>query len=170
MHTIDTIQTTSGQKENVISLMNFFVFGSGKAHANRRDIVGQQHATLFGPTCCVRLHGTTTMLALIVCVFFFKKKITRRVRRRFHEVNIVVAPCKRAQHCCATLRRSQNNRNVGTCYAKSLTVFKLYATSANKCQHCCGPCKRTQHVRPTMSRVVGQQCCVRLHEPFCPLC
>ena len=40
-------------------------------------------------------------------------------------------PCKRAQHCCATLRRSQNNGNVGTCWAKSLTCFKLYATSAN---------------------------------------
>ena len=28
-----------------------------KAHANRRNIVGQQHATLLGSTCCVRLHG-----------------------------------------------------------------------------------------------------------------
>ena len=35
-----------------------------KAHANGRNIVGQQHATLLGPTCCVRLHGATTMLAL----------------------------------------------------------------------------------------------------------
>ena len=68
----------------------------------------------------------------------FEKKITMRVRRRFHEANIVVIPCKRPQHCCATLRRSQNKRNVGTCCAKSLTGFKLYATSANKCQHCCG--------------------------------
>ena len=68
----------------------------------------------------------------------FGKKITRRVRRRFHEAKIVAIPYKRAQHCCATLRRSQNNRNVGTCWAKNLTGFKLYATSANKCQHCCG--------------------------------
>ena len=36
-----------------------------KAHANGRNIVGQQHATLLGPTCCVRLHGTTTMLGLV---------------------------------------------------------------------------------------------------------
>ena len=36
-----------------------------KAHANGRNIVGQQHATLLGPTCCVRLQGTTTMLALV---------------------------------------------------------------------------------------------------------
>ena len=60
------------------------------------------------------------------------------MRRRFHEANIVGVPCKRAQHCCATLRRSQNNRNVWTCSAKSLIGFKLHATSANKCQHCCG--------------------------------
>ena len=68
----------------------------------------------------------------------FEKKITRRVRRRFHEANIVVIPCQRLQHCCATLRRSQNKRYISTCCAKNLTGFKLYATSANKCQHCCG--------------------------------
>ena len=38
-----------------------------KAHANGRSIVGHQHATLLGQTCCVRLHGTTTMLALVAC-------------------------------------------------------------------------------------------------------
>ena len=48
--------------------------------------------------------------------------LAMRVRRRFYEANVVVAPCKRAQHCCATLRRSQNNRYVGTCCAKSLTA------------------------------------------------
>ena len=53
--------------------------------------------------------------------------------------------------CCAALRRSQNNRNVGTCWAKSLTGFKLCATSANIVVT---PCKRTQQVTtllgPTM--------------------
>ena len=101
---------------------------------------------------------------------FLKKKITRRVRRRFREANIVGVPCKRAQHCCATLRRSQSNRNVGTCWANSLTVFKLYAKCANKCQHCVVPGKRTQQVTtllsPTMLCVVGQQCCVRLRGRF----
>ena len=42
------------------------------------------------------------------------------MHRCFHEANIVVVPCKRAQQCCATLRQLQNNRNVGTCCAKSL--------------------------------------------------
>ena len=70
----------------------------------------------------------------------------------------------RAQHCCATLRRSHNNKNIGTCCTKSLTGFKLYATSANIVVV---PCKRTYQVAtlfgPTMLRVVGQQCCIRLH-------
>ena len=92
----------------------------------------------------------------------FEKDITGRMRRRFHEAKIVD---KRAQNCCATLRRSQN-RNFGTCWGKSLTGFKLYATSVNIVVV---PCKRTQQVTtllgPTMLGVVGQQCCVRLHEP-----
>ena len=73
------------------------------------------------------------------------------MRRHFHEANIVGVPCKRTQHCCATLRRSQNNRNVGTCCAKSLTGFKLYATSANKCQHCCG----SMQMDATSHNIVG---------------
>ena len=67
---------------------------------------------------------------------YFSKMIAMRVRR-FHEANIVVITYKPGQHCCAALRRSTNNRNVGTCCAKSLTGFKLYTTSANKCQRCC---------------------------------
>ena len=59
----------------------------------------------------------------------------------------------RGQHCWVTLRRSQNNRNVGTCCAKSLINFTLYATSANIVVV---PCKRTQQVTtllgPTMLR------------------
>ena len=35
-----------------------------KARANARNIVGQQDATLLGPTCCERLH---TMLCVVVC-------------------------------------------------------------------------------------------------------
>ena len=80
------------------------------------------------------------------------------MHRRFHEANIVVIPCKRAQHCCETLRRSQNNRNVGTCCAKSLTSFKLYATSANN--NFVVPCKRTQLA------CLAKQCCVRLYGPY----
>ena len=49
---------------------------------------------------------------------------------------------------------------------KSLTGFKLYATSANIVVI---PCKRMKQVTtllgPTMLVVVGQQCWVRLHGP-----
>ena len=42
--------------------------------------------------------------------------------------------CKRIQHCCATLRRSRNGRNVGSCWFKGLTGFKLCATTPNNMQ------------------------------------
>ena len=98
---------------------------------------------------------------------FFEKCISRRVRRRFHEANIVGVPCKQT-NSLPPLHQSQNNRNVGTCSAKSLTGFKLYTTSANKCQHCCGSMQMaakqvTTLLGPTVLGVVGQQCCVRLH-------
>ena len=41
---------------------------------------------------------------------------------------------KRIQHCCTTLRRSRNKRNVETCWLKSLTCFKLCATTSNNMQ------------------------------------
>ena len=46
----------------------FLLFFAGlvcvKARANARNIVGQQDATLLGPTCCERLH---TMLCVVAC-------------------------------------------------------------------------------------------------------
>ena len=91
------------------------------------------------------------------------------MRRRFHETKIgqhCCVPCKRTHHCCATLRWSQNNRNVGTCWAKSLTGFKLYATSANKCQHCCG----SMQTDATSHNIVGLNnvgCCwPTMHGPW----
>ena len=103
-------------------------------------------------------------------IFCFLKKILQDVCAdvftRPTLANIVAVPCKRAQHCCATLRRSQNNGNVGTCWVKSLTSLKLCVTSANVVVV---PSKRTQVTTllgPTMLGVVGQQCCVRLHGPL----
>ena len=60
-------------------------FASFKTHANRPSIVCQQYATLLDPTCCVRLHGTTTMFALVVSSL-------RPVK--------LLGPCKWTQHCC----------------------------------------------------------------------
>ena len=61
--------------------------------------------------------------------------------------------CKQIQHCCATLRRSRNKRNVGSCWLKSLTSFKLCTTTCNNIQ---------QGVQ-TDATCNNQQCCVRLH-------
>ena len=61
--------------------------------------------------------------------------------------------CKRIQHCCATLQQSRNKRNVGSCWLKSLTSFKLCTTTCNNIQ---------QGVQ-TDATCNNQQCCVRLH-------
>ena len=42
--------------------------------------------------------------------------------------------CKPMQHCSATLRRPRNKRNVGSCWFKSLTGFKLGAKTPNNTQ------------------------------------
>ena len=48
--------------------------------------------------------------------------------------NNVGRAVQRIQHCCATLRRSRNKTNVGSCWLKSLTGFKLCATTRNNIQ------------------------------------
>ena len=57
---------------------------------------------------------------------------------------------KLIQHCCATLRRSRNKRNLGSCSLQSLTGVKLRTTA----------CKRSVQTDATCNT---QQCCVRLH-------
>ena len=48
---------------------------------------------------------------------------------------------------CTTLRGSRNKRNVGSCWLKSLTSFKLRETTPNNTQqHENRVCKRTQQV------------------------
>ena len=50
---------------------------------------------------------------------------------------------------CTMLRGSRNKRNVGSCWLKSLTSFKLSETTPNDTQqHENRVCKRTQHVTP----------------------
>ena len=76
------------------------------------------------------------------------------MRRRFHEANIVGVPCKRAQHCFAMLRQSQNNRNVGTCWPKVWPVSNCTQQVPTSANIAVVPCKRTQQVTtllgPTM--------------------
>ena len=85
-----------------------------------------------------------------------------RVHRRFHEANIVVVHANRGN---VVAQRFAGHRTIVMLdiVAPKLTGFKLYVLSANIVVV---PCKRTQHVGPTMLRVLGQQCCVRLHGPL----
>ena len=46
--------------------------------------------------------------------------------------NVGRSACKRIQHACATPRQSRNKRNVGSCWLKTLTGFKLCGTTCNK--------------------------------------
>ena len=82
------------------------------------------------------------------------------------------ARTKTFSHCCgstqtgATLLRhasSVTEQNVGTCCAKRLTGFKIYATSANKCQHYCGSMQMD-------ATYWAQQCCVLLFNSVAPVC
>ena len=65
--------------------------------------------------------------------------------------------CKRIQHCCATLRRSRNERNVGSCWFKGLTGFKLCATTPNNMQ---------QGVQTAMTCNIKRSCWPTMLRPF----
>ena len=55
-------------------------------------------------------------------------------------------------------------RYVGLHGAKSLTGFKLCATTPNDTQQHATECENRRNTyHPTVLGVVGQQCCVRLH-------
>ena len=104
--------------------------------------------------CCARLHGTTTMLALVKTYAYAHCNLTKnrgkdyctRMHRFFRRPPIMLAV---VAFVCMHLATSANNsqhrwaNNVVTC------CVRLY-----------GP------LGPTMLRVVGQQCCVRLHVPL----
>ena len=72
------------------------------------------HATLSGTTCCVHLHGTTTMLALVA---YSLKQVK------------LLGPCKRTQHCWP---KTSNN----TQCCDLLRPF-AWALKQNNV-HCCG--------------------------------
>ena len=129
---------------------------------------------------CKRTQQVTALVAIVgtCCVVHVseRKKCQHcwwSFKEAMHSGTVVLAMNMRQhfrcrQHCCGSVQtggfvRSQNNRNVGTCCAKSLTGFKLYTTSANIVVV---TCKRMQYVGPN-----NVACCrstmlgVRLHGP-----
>ena len=77
--------------------------------------------------------------------------------------NIAVVPCKRTQQVTTLLGPTMLGVVGQQCCVrlhgpKSLTSFKLYATSTNKCQHCCG----SMQTDATSHNIVGANnvgCC-----------
>ena len=69
----------------------------------------------------------------------------------------------KSQHCCVLLGVCGQQCYVRLHGPKSLTGFKLYATSANKCQHCCGSMQ-------TDAACWAQQCCVLLVNNVASVC
>ena len=67
-----------------------------------------------------------TILEVVACVLAV-------VCKRMQQLPTMLGPAV-IQHCCATLRRSRNKRNVGSCWLKSLTGFKLCSTTRNNIQ------------------------------------
>ena len=80
-----------------------------KTHANGPNIIGPNNVV----TCCVRLHGTTTMLALVA----YSLKPVK-----------LLGPCKRMQHCWPT---TTNNVESCSCLLRSFAwAFRLQKNSA----------------------------------------
>ena len=86
-----------------------------KARANARNIVGQQDATMFGPTCCERLHACCVLLRLLGSCWM-KFETGQTSSNNFQQVatthNMV---CKRSQHI--------GPNNVASCWPTMLRAF-----------------------------------------------
>ena len=95
--------------------MNFQIIAwllSLKAHANVHNIVGQQDATLLGPTCCERLH---TMLCVVVCccdlleVVGWSLKLVKLQSQQVPTFLLFRVHLSVVQLCCIRLHSTSNN-------------------------------------------------------------
>ena len=116
---------------------------SVNAHANGRNIAGQQHPTILGPTCCVRLHGKTKMFALVAYSL-------KPVKRLAHKIPTFLLFCDRRLKRSATMLRpfAWNHNNVG------LVKTSAYA----HCKDYCISMHRFFRRPPTMLEVVAFVC------------
>ena len=108
-----TIQVQWNRSERFLKII--------KAHANGRNIVGQQNATFLGPTCFICLHGTTTMLTLVgtCCVQF--------------ETGQAFGPSKRTQHCWPkTPNNTQQCCDLLRPFTWALSVYTNKAISSDR--------------------------------------
>ena len=98
-------------KRNLKTRLNSFSI-SVKARGNARNIVGQQDATLLGPTCCERLH---TMLCVIACCCDLLEVVgcsLKLVKLQSQQVPTFLLFCGHrsvVQQCCVRLHSISNN-------------------------------------------------------------
>ena len=97
--------------------------GRNNSQHCRANIVGSCCARV-GSRVCIRMQQLPTMLGPAVhhgkdTIFVIHVLCACVVPTMLEEL------CKWIQHCYATLRRSRNKRNVGSCWLKCLTGFKL---------------------------------------------
>ena len=135
--------------------MVFFVL---KAHANGRN--KSQHCCVllgvFGQQCCARLYGPKNLTGFKLCG----------------------TSANKCQHCCGSMQTdvtcwAQHCRvllanNVASVCMGLKSEFDRFQTIRNvptNANIVVVPCKRRNMLGPTLSRVVGQQYCARLHGP-----
>ena len=113
------------------------ILGSVRLRAN-----GRNNANNVG-SCCVRVGSGVQWMQQLPARLgpaVYRGNDTSHTTLEIMCIWACVAPtmldeqCKRIQHCCATLRRSRNKRNIGSCWRKRLTGFKIYATTPNNMQ------------------------------------
>ena len=111
------------------------VIGCAQTNATTPNIVG---ATMSGVIACVLAVVCKRMQQLpnLQCIVGRIQPISlcKLCVISVRGPNNVGRAVQRIQHCCATLRRSRNKTNVGSCWLKSLTGFKLCATTRNNMQ------------------------------------
>lgn len=90
----------------------FLTYSQLKARANARNIVGQQDATLLGPTCCERLH---TMLGVVACccdlleVVGWSLKLVKLQSQQVPTFLLFRGHRSVVQQCCVRLHSTSNN-------------------------------------------------------------
>ena len=114
-----------------------FVVKNIKVHANGRNKC-QQLPTLLdvvGQQCCVRLHGPKRLTGFKLYATSANKCQQVPTLLWFHANGRNKSQHCWAQQCCVLVANIINVASVCMQGHTSLTGFKLYTTSANKCQH-----------------------------------
>ena len=162
-----------------------------KARANARNIVGQQDATLLGPTCCERLH---TMLCVVACccdlleVVGGSLKLVKLQSQQVPTFLLFRGHRSVVQQCCVRLHSTSNNVapahahympriHTNTCEQEinmtpeMVNVPESFVFSS-KDPTCCDLLRAFAHIgshRATRENIVGPNnvacCCERLHGP-----